>query len=89
MKLSMLKAVVSTRQAYASSAVSNPTTAHLSAKSMISLAGVVHAYVGQNVLKCYIRLNFRNFFLAGFVFLTLLLVDATDFRNQSPKCSQL
>jgi hypothetical protein len=42
---------------------------------------VVHAYVGQNVLKCNIRLNFRNFFLSRFVFLTLLLVDATNFRN--------
>ena len=57
--------------------------------SVTAVPGMVHAYVGQNVLKCYIRLNFRNFFMSGFVFLTLFLVDATDFRNQSPKRSQL
>ena len=48
--------------------------------------GVVHANVGQKLLN---RNILSNFFLSGFVFLTLLLVDATDFRNQSPKRSQL
>ncbi len=44
--------------------------------------GVVHANVGQKLLFCYlVRVFWRVFFLSGFVFVTQLLVDATDFSN--------
>jgi hypothetical protein len=45
---------------------------------------------GPKTLKRHIFRVFRVFFLmSGFIFVTLLLCDATDFRNQLPKHSQL
>ncbi len=51
--------------------------------------GVVHANVEQKYWKRNILLNYRSFLLTDLVFMMLLLVDATNFRNQSPKRSQL
>jgi hypothetical protein len=47
-------------------------------------AGVVHANVGQKLLN---RNILSIFLLTDLVFVTLLLCDATDFRNQSTKRS--
>ncbi len=49
--------------------------------------GVVHANVEQKYWKRNILLNFRSFLLTDLEFMTLLLVDATNFSNQSPKRS--
>jgi hypothetical protein len=50
------------------------------------LAGVVHAKVEQKLLNSIIL---SIFLLTNLVFVTLLLCDATNFRNRLPKRSQL
>ncbi len=54
--------------------------------SDVTTSGVVHANVGQKLLN---RNILSNFLLTDLVFVTLLLCDATNFRSQSTKRSQL
>jgi hypothetical protein len=43
--------------------------------------GVVHANLGQKLLICYLVRVFRSFSLSGFISVTQLLCEATDFSN--------